>query len=83
MNNDDNYIDDLIIRLKEAKYSWVYNNNELISKLNIIDEMYGDWLINISDKTFYSPLSDCSRKVSTCFSVRETYLFNFNFFAYE
>lgn len=77
------YLEDLILRLKVSEYSLKFNTEELIDKLKTIDAMYEEWLINASENTYYWGLNDCSRKTDVCFSIRETYLFNFNFSTYE
>ena len=78
-SNDITYTEDLRNRLIERDKNFKLTNEQLNQQLEIIDEMYNDWLINATEDTYYKPLEWCSRETERCFSIRETYLFNFNF----
>jgi len=71
------YIFDLKNRLYVVNFSENIEDSLLKKKLYYIDKIYKDGLINISEKLYYMPKDLCWKKV--CFSIRETYLFNFNF----
>jgi len=78
-NKNENYLVDLMVRLTDNDVNLKLSIEQLDKKLDIIDNMYNEWLINASKNTYYSPLVWCSRTTNKCFSIRETYLFNFNF----
>lgn len=76
----DRYISELQSKISNIKEPIILSDSELRWKLNYIDSLYNDWLINASESTYYLPSKDCK---SPCLSVRETYLFNLNFPLYE
>jgi len=83
--NTTKYLNNLNSRLQKVNYSENNSENndfsELLYKLKYIDGMYKEGLINASVETYYLLEKNCKKKI--CFSVRETYLFNFNYPLYE
>lgn len=70
------YLVDLKARLEVAGWDSKVSIESLKEKLIMIDEMREDGLINISNELYYLP-GECNSNV--CFSIREQFLFNFNF----